>query len=122
VSSSHTKRPKLSARRMRTSFNHFCAALKTMDSEATSTFRYTDGHDWPSGLRQYHGHYNTVHGSRLTCEPSWSQRLVELLQPSYPGCRAERSYPGNGDRCDVVIPVKPSLSTWVRQPLTPSLV
>jgi hypothetical protein len=86
-------------------YNAICRHLKTMDLEATTRFPYRDGHEWPSGLRQYHEHYRTIAGGGRACEPSWSQRLAQLLQSRFPGTRAEVPCPRTGGFCDLVVPM-----------------
>jgi len=83
-------------------FKRMGEGLQAMDQEATTRFQ-ADGHEWPSGLRQYHEHHRALTGSRRTCEPSWSQRLAELLQANFPGTVAEVRYPASSQSCDLTV-------------------
>jgi hypothetical protein len=70
-------------------------SLRAMDAEATTKYPDSEvaGATWTAGLRQYHQHYNAVHGSGYGCEPSWSQRLCELLNAAGVRAEAEVQFP-----------------------------
>jgi hypothetical protein len=59
-------------------FHSLSALLKEMDREAITKYS-ENGHSWPSGLRQYHGHYRQIYGGKDGCEVAWARRLAMLL-------------------------------------------
>ena len=85
-------------------------ALRIMDAEATTSYADSAvaGVTWSAGLRQYHRHYNALHRSGYGCEPSWSQRLCELLSAGGIRAYAEVPFPAYAlppgkkrQRCDL---------------------
>lgn len=74
-------------------FLHYARVLKQMDDEATSRWQYKDGHWYPSGLRQYHGHYNAIYGTKVSCEKAWPRRMAVLLNESGVPTDFEVPYP-----------------------------
>lgn len=82
-----------------------------MDEEAQTTHE-----GYKTGLHYYGGHYQPDE-SRPDTEPSWTNRLAEMLPKHGWSCEVEQQYPeapdGQSSRCDLVIEVDDGSRLWL---------